>query len=65
MVDDVAEAEEREKIARARALKEDFPGSRNVPSTGLELPEPKDTTPNQADSSNEGDTQDGGKKYSS
>ncbi|CAG7850865.1 SubName: Full=Uncharacterized protein {ECO:0000313/EMBL:CCA68291.1} [Serendipita indica DSM 11827] len=35
IIDDIAE----ERAARAKQLKEDFPGSRNVPSTGLRLPE--------------------------
>jgi hypothetical protein len=33
MIDDIAE----ERIRRAKALEEDFPGSRNVPSTGLRV----------------------------
>lgn len=37
IIDDIAE----ERAARAKALKEDFPGSRNIPSTGLNVPEPE------------------------
>jgi len=33
MIDDIAE----ERIRRAKALEEEFPGSRNVPSTGLRV----------------------------
>lgn len=35
IIDDIAEA----RAARARALEQDFPGSRNVPSTGLNVPQ--------------------------
>jgi hypothetical protein len=34
MIDDIAE----ERIRRAKALEEEFPGSRNIPSTGLRVP---------------------------
>jgi len=35
IIDDIAE----ERARRAQALEEDFPGSRNIPSTGLRVPE--------------------------
>ncbi|KAG8788113.1 hypothetical protein FRC15_006077 [Serendipita sp. 397] len=54
MIDEIAEAEE--QAARARALKEDFPGSRNVPSTGLNFPGPESSTLTQKSSDERGDT---------
>jgi len=38
MIDDIAE----ERARRATALEEDFPGSRNIPSTGLRIPPTQD-----------------------